>query len=404
MLVVIAIVLILASLTALAVSSMADSDRIRSSARQVQSMLLGAKERATKAKTSVGVRFLLDPDRPWLSNSMVYVTSSDPFPTITGTSKLTIGYTDLDNNGSPDDDPMQNGMPDQITNATYNGQAYPSYNEGDAVALRISPNSPQGDWLNLYNQGLLGAYVRINIQNSTGQWKTYVANTMRISQNILTLTTPYPDPPTINFTSATTAPTTDYAFGSKPAGLAATPTEFDYSLELLPSVQPGQEPVQLSSGIYIDLTRSQVPPYWFHWGSFSAAPGPAQGWNSNPPIRAADPNNPGNSIYYESQMNMDVMFSPRGPVSQGAVVASGLVNLYLAESEDIDRDDFSSTYLIAGTTAAPVYVPSGTKLVATIFPSTGNVGTYPANLTDTNNDNIPDDLFYYSKLGAAANR
>jgi type II secretory pathway pseudopilin PulG len=384
MLVVVAIVLIMVSLTAIAVSNMSNSDRIRSSARTVQSALLGARDRAAFAKQPRGLRFLLDPDRPWVSTSMVYVAPSSDSGT------LQICYSDLSpvgtpsGNGNPDDD--GDGLPGLVS-VNYNGFTY-TYNEGDRVALRRPPGALGTSWVNLYNQGLLRSYARITLTSGSGT-SVYTVDTRRVAagEDVLTLTTSYPDPPSTGcqFADYVAAP------AMSPALPTAYSTTFDYTLELVPSVLPGQEPIQLSSGIAIDLSRSQVPVDWFQQQSYPTAAIPS-GWAT----RMADPNTATNTIAYQSRYTADVIFTPQGRIS-GALSAEGLIHLYMTESQDIDNDTFQNTYLNSQTA-------QGDKILATIFTANGNVGTFLPDLTDADAANGPDDIFKYAKRGAAANR
>jgi prepilin-type N-terminal cleavage/methylation domain-containing protein len=84
LLVVVSITAILATLTFAAWTNTADGDRVPSAARQLQSYLEGARDRAIHAKAPRGVRFLLDPDAndagvPDTVSSMVFVGASGTF-------------------------------------------------------------------------------------------------------------------------------------------------------------------------------------------------------------------------------------------------------------------------------------------------------------------------------------
>jgi type II secretory pathway pseudopilin PulG len=78
LLVVIAILAVLTVMTAAAINFGFAAERSRSAARQVQSYLAGARDRAIYEKHPVGVRYLLDPTIPGISTSMVFIEEVDP--------------------------------------------------------------------------------------------------------------------------------------------------------------------------------------------------------------------------------------------------------------------------------------------------------------------------------------
>ena len=79
LLVVISILVLLTSVVVVALGNTRNSDRVRSSARMVQSSILGAKDRASQAKETRGIRFLRDPNDPAILNSVVYIR---PLPSL----------------------------------------------------------------------------------------------------------------------------------------------------------------------------------------------------------------------------------------------------------------------------------------------------------------------------------
>ena len=76
LLVAMSIFLILTTMTIVMVNVSMDSERIGSAARQVQSFVLGAKDRASHAGEPRGVRLLRDPNNPNTVNSMLYIGGS----------------------------------------------------------------------------------------------------------------------------------------------------------------------------------------------------------------------------------------------------------------------------------------------------------------------------------------
>src|SRR5690606_11034169 len=82
----ITILLILAVMTVSAVNLAWDTDRVRAGARQIQSYLAGARDRAIYAKAPRGVRFILDASSSTATGgpafavrSMVYVQPVEPW-------------------------------------------------------------------------------------------------------------------------------------------------------------------------------------------------------------------------------------------------------------------------------------------------------------------------------------
>lgn len=206
LLVTITIMMIVLGLTITAVNVTVSGDRVRSNARNIQSYLLAARDRATFAKAPRGVRFLLDtgpdgnPTTPATVRSMVYI---GPLAPAAGTLAVA----------------------------------------ADGMTLTQTPGTDGGiPWSTLATRGLLvpGARIRIphaaEIEPERGLW--YVVDpSSNFAANQITLTSPHAD-----ITSDTSG--------------------VNYQLELTPGVLPNQEPMALSAGIVIDLNGSKIPPLW----------------------------------------------------------------------------------------------------------------------------------------------
>jgi hypothetical protein len=137
----------------------------------------------------------------------------------------------------------------------------------------------------------------------------------------------------------------------------------DYQLELIPSQTTSEQPMLLPKGIVIDLDNSVIPPGWLTGNSA--------------------PYSPSNPKYI---VNMDLLFSPRGTVT-GNAAARGMIHLLLADTKDTDQ---------AATVTLTQRV--GDQLLLTLFTRTGNVSTYPVDLT-TNGD-----PYSYAKSGSIAGK
>lgn len=422
MLVVAAILIILTTLTVAAYTTTASADRIRTSARQVQSALGGARDREIKAIKSNslakrGLRFLVDATDPTTVTSMTYVGTDGPWTD----GQVIVGRPDLDNNGQADSDVVR----------TVRG--WPKFMPDGSVLVT--------GWKNLYDQGLLVDGSRIRIPaGKQGTWYTVITSRLATGNysshgpEILLLTSDYRG--SIN----TTYPTTynsglDGEYGSngqlgKPVdddldGMPNNPEEraapgsddtsdlnaqtgnqaLDYELELKPTVLPGQEPLRLSAGIAIDLFNSVIPGTWFQQRSLargSALPPANQGWDPGSgnyyyngwgtwAVEGPDPSNTANDIYRQYSPRMDVMFSGQGTVT-GPLATVGMLHFRLADTLDIadSRDP-------ANPQAAPM-------LYSTLFTQTGYVATFPVNITDSNNDGYADDPLYFARIGGTAGR
>ncbi|MEX0714937.1 MAG: prepilin-type N-terminal cleavage/methylation domain-containing protein, partial [Planctomycetaceae bacterium] len=201
LLVTMTIMMILMGITLAAVNVTVSGDRVRSNARNIQSYLMGARDRAIFAKAPRGVRFLLDTDSsgnftiPPTARSMVYIGPLDPSP----------------------------------------GELHLA---DDGVTLTQESGAP---WSTLFNRRLLvaGARIRIAIspgvdQINNGLWYTVAS----VAGNTITIATPHVE------------------------NAAWDQSGLEYQLELAPGVLPNQEPIPLTSGIVIDPVGSRLPAAW----------------------------------------------------------------------------------------------------------------------------------------------
>ncbi|MBX3449133.1 MAG: prepilin-type N-terminal cleavage/methylation domain-containing protein [Planctomycetaceae bacterium] len=355
LIVVVTIIVILVAITATAIRVNYDSDRIRAGARQMQSYLLGARDRAIHAKAPRGVRLILDPQLPNVATSMIYIepVNVEPYNV-------------------------------EIYGATDRTLPISGTNLARRVELPINPSTGQvrpvtPDWAALDDDGLLiRGRTRIRIPaDSRGEW--YViqdfafdppsgANKGRDSQ-VLLLSTEYRQP--VNGTRVIT----------------------QAQLDLPPVPLENEQPVQLPRGICVDLNRCGK------WIYSATAPSNRQ-FDFKIPAdwRIAVP-----PSSFSTQL--DILFSPRGSVI-GPAAATGIIQLYLTEE------------FAAEAGLDPSYQggdwPVPDSIVTTIFTRTGTVITSPVNKTnDYDNstnppvgppDNLADDPFYYSERGEVAGK
>jgi len=226
LMVVMVILIILTAMTVAAVNYSMSAERSRDAARQIQSYLAGARDRAIYEQKSVGVRFLLDENIPNSISSMIYVEESDFEPDAVEVHKQASGATSY------------------LLNVISN--------DGTTVGL---------DWRRLVEKGLLRKGDRIQIPYPDGfeytiqtvytDWDSDTNDPNNLLRDRLDISPEFRD-------DATTVNRTELA-----------------KLILPPVIRPNQEPMLLPRGIVIDGnsavnpvnsniidSRSQLPRSW----------------------------------------------------------------------------------------------------------------------------------------------
>lgn len=346
LLIVVSVMLILAVMAASAISLVVSGDKVRAGARQVQSFLAGARDRAIYAREARGVRFLLDPSNNRTVSSMVYIGPTEPW---------TQGAVQMER--LDDGSGMAAAKNPVILRGFDGGSDYRS----------ASPT----DWYNLYLQGMIGTGTRIKIPNDdTGQWYTITAELITATDPKLHLTTDYQGPGQPN------------PIATSLIAFAQSSGPVTYQMELPPTVLPNQETVLLPKGSVIHLDRSS------NAYEQAAAATPASGRGNKLPdawkYASASSTDPSGFDYIS---RMDIMYSPRGIVV-GSAAQRGIIHLYIADQKDADRDRLywqsPGSY---PTVSAPEYGASsnpeldnyerGDKMILSIFTRTGAVSTHP---------------------------
>jgi prepilin-type N-terminal cleavage/methylation domain-containing protein len=399
LLVVIAILLILAGMTLAVFNSVTASDRIRSGARQLQSGLLGARDRSLFAqKTAVagstlerGIRLivetgpqLLRPDgtpryydpptnsRPVyrrFARQMVYIQQPDPifFANAFGVA-FQLRRIDLNGNGTIEaSEPIQ--LLKEVPVDMINPSPTPAGTNPPAVA--------DPEFRRLRTDGLITEGALIEIPVDSGVYHTIQFNH-----------------PVTNNPAADDELYLVQAFSSAGAGSGLVAFDRDDTdrmrgkIELLPRPLVGEQPIQLPAGIVIDLGADEV---------LYRSDLPSPGWNA-------------------SRTTYDILFGARGAVS-GPLGSAGRVPFLLCDSRDFDE---------GLNPASPT--SRGDWLAVTLFTQTGFVLTSQVDRSDvlggedTNNNGIKnagedtngngvldlfgvaDDPFRYAKMGEAASR
>ena len=371
LLIVVGLLLLLAAITVTSVNLSINNDKVRAGARQVQSYLAGARDRAIYSKEPRGVRFLLDPTNRRTVSSMVFIGPTEPW---------TQGRIQLER--------LVPGGPAEVVRGFDNdsGGTFPY---------------PTG-WKDLYDAGLLPNGSRIRIPADGGIWYTVNTDPLQTADATtpprLRLITPYADAPSNPDLNSLIA---------FPDGGPST-----YVLELPPSVMPNQEPVLMPKGSVIHLDRcTTVLGSFNNLEQFDAATKASgrgdklpSSWQNFPSVPVApDPADPSGFDYTN---RMDIMFSPRGVVI-GTAAQRGIIHLYIADQKDADRDRlYWSNPSSFPTSSAPEYgiwtdtssngYERGDKVILSIFTRTGAVSTHPVYSNS--------DPFRYAEMGEVAGK
>ncbi len=369
LMIVVALLILIASMTVSAINLNTNYDKVRAGSRQVQSYLAGARDRAIYSKAPRGVRFLLDPTNNRTVSSMVFIAPTDPWTQ--GTIQLERLDANNDNNAdnytpaTPNNPPavIVRGFDNELTSSGY----YPT------------------EWVSLYRQGMLKDGARIRIPANEGTWYT-VTNTAQLASAGASGSGVGPPPRLRLTTDYIRAGDTD---GNSVAAFRAGPQT--YLLELPPSILPNQDPVLMPKGAVIHLDRCSTDVEQKHDSGGATLLASNRGnrlpdsWKQSSSM-SSDPS----GFDYTSQM--DLMFSPRGVVI-GQAAQRGIIHFYVADQKDADRDRFewaAPTFYGPANAQATVSVPEygartsgssdqvtrGDKVILSLFARTGAVSTH----------------------------
>jgi prepilin-type N-terminal cleavage/methylation domain-containing protein len=391
LLVVIAILLIVAVMTAGVVNILTDGDDVRAGARQIQSMLEGARDRAIYAKAPRGVRFITrggtTSEDTRICREMVYIEPTKPW--VEGIIQLE--RLDADNDGTPDSSTAN----DPISST-------------QAVIVRDIgwPSSPGTRWVELYRRKLLNGDLRIKIPNDdSGTWYPVVARSpfpqtlatdrlrgatvAGVGDGNLVATTPLRLRLLVPYIVPANTPASQVAAFNSGSG------PLTYKLELSPSEVPNQVPVKLPRNVVIHLDRCSSDPNTI-----------ARLGDRLPSAWRISQQPPGYPHTYSE--NLDILFSPRGNV-EGAAASAGILHLYVATQKDADRDhtDWERATFLSPVTV-PEYGPRnpagtsdddtyerGEKAFVSIFTRSGAVSTHRVDAVDR---------FKYAEIGEVAGK
>jgi prepilin-type N-terminal cleavage/methylation domain-containing protein len=314
LLVVVSIMLVLLTMTVMAVNFSRDAERVVGGALQVQSFLSGARDRAIYAKEPRGVRFFLDTNNYRAITSMAYIDPAEYW----SDGVIQLRRWDLDDDGVTDSGPAD---------IVGDGSA-----DEDPTQVRVLAGADPG-WWELKRRGLLFDGLRVRIpKGPTGTWYSINARLIDITVTKtpvqkLILEIPYSDPGDTQVNKAIA-----YDSGGP----------VDYELELPPRILP-MDPVKLPADTIIDLDGSKLP---VAWRPLSTTPGA------------------GGSGNLQYSQFMDVVFSPRGNVI-GSAASGGVIHFYICDS--VDSVTLKEAYVqsltdIIGTTSTMRFTANGQEL------------------------------------------
>lgn len=382
LLVVITIVLLLATLTFAVFNTGRSSDKVRSAARVAQSAFLGAKDRALHAGNLRGVRLIYDSNDnagaiPALVNSFVYLQPITVDANYPGRYVYPSGSIELERI-DVNQDSVADGPPDTGVIIVR------GFDSSSPTSSSTIPPPPQSPPNNPVNWAQISSFFttpgRIRIPADTGQWYPFFWNTsgpyaLGQGNEVLQLMAQFSQ--TGNAYPVVVAWNTGSSFSS-------------CEIELIAEPLPFHSPIAFSSGIVIDISNSSTNVQSL--SGFSAG----------------------------SNMNIDIMFSPRGMIS-GFLAGVGPLHFAIRDIQDASIPDPNPLWTgqrldpanqLSSTNPSGSPGIKGDILILSIFPQTGLVQTFEADLTDVVNnttnaagaDGHADNLFRFAQAGMSAGR
>jgi len=339
MLVVIVIMLVLMSVTVTVINVSLDGERVRSGSRQMQSLLMGARDRAIRQQLPRGVRFQIDPSSPQsrpLVQSMIYIGASRNW----SQGSITVHRN-----------PGNSGLPDLIR-GEFTEWFVLRYGED----LNQNGSLDSGEDRNgntLLDLGPLVDGARIKLGS---RWYT-ITTTALLSVNNQWLRI---SPPLVD-----TQPTDEpyQAIPNRP--IAARFDDGDYEMTLMPRVLANSQPLELPPGVVLDLYYCQLP----------------------------------NTLWLQKGFRYrDIMFSPRGSVI-GSTAAAGVIHLLL--NDQVDVISGRAPWVVGNEgdkRVVSLFTRTGNVSTSELFPGEIALGV-DIDLNGTIDAAGPRNLYYYSEVG-----
>ncbi len=345
MLVVIVIMLVLMSVTVTVINISLDGERVRSGSRQMQSLLMGARDRAIHQQLPRGVRFEIDPSSPQsrpLVRSMIYIGASQNWSQ---------GSVSVHRN------PNNNGLPDLIR-GEFTEWFVLRYGEDLPGPQGQTPNGTldSGEDRNgntLLDLGPLVDGARIKLGS---RWYTITTTSLlSVNDQWLRISPPLVDPQP-----------TDEPYPAIPTRpIAARFADGDYEMTLQPRVLANSQPLQLPAGVVLDLSYCRLP----------------------------------NALWLQQGYRYrDILFSPRGSVI-GSTAAAGVIHLLLNDQVDCIA---GRAPWVAGNEGdkrvVSLFTRTGNVSTSELFP-----GEVALGIDINQNGSIdaagPRNLYYYAEVG-----
>jgi len=317
LLVAVSVLLVLAGVTVATLNYSAEQEKISNSARDIQTYLKGARDRAIFRRIPTGVRLVLDQNgplnaagNPRTANGMVYIGTPEVFGgelSIDMRDQRTLILITSGGDGVPgeednpattminegDDDGM-NG-PDDHTDEFFENPPSTVGWDGDPIDQDVT-----AEWERLENLGLLSAGLEIELKPVGGEWLRFTLG--RNNGSVVPLTP---------FTQWRL--TTEWPAGPTNVGAHV---DVEFRISLRPAILPNQQPRELARGVVIDLDACRlagtIPSSWYNSGTNSY------------------------------RQYLDILFSPLG-VGFGQWTSEGQIQLVLADVGDVEQGAFSPT-------------------------------------------------------------
>lgn len=387
LLIVVTLLLLLTAMTVVAIDFTFEAERVKSGARQVQSLLTGARDRAIALRQPCGVRFFLEDDD--LNGRRV-------------TSMAYIGYTKDENKYWSRGTIVMERIDDVAP-----------FDVADSPEVVIVKGSPDTLWSTLMLRGYMEGFEDLNLNNQLDAGEDTNFDQRLDTRNPMIRFIVDPKKENNRWISVHThriSPGTNelQIIGDDFPGDISKPfpsvqahetgRRLKYELRMPPRILPDADLVQLPAGVVIDLDASKVPDAW------------------RPEIGA------GYDRPY--QKRLDIMFSPQGTVMEGS---TGLIHLVLMLREDADlmvRSDFtdrrvpvnlsptntaafdkSRSVMVEGHPNLPADAKVGGDVsLVTIYTRTGKVASPLVDVTDADSDGWADDPFRFAVRGEVTNQ
>lgn len=385
LLVVVSILLILTIMTIGTINLSVTSERVRSGARQVQSLIEGSRDRAIYAREARGIRILVNetiledhdgdggattPEIATTAATIVYIGSP-------GAYESEPDSQDIDNDGDRDE-----AFPGDPNVAADNGGPYLEivhpdiFNPPADATERIQRRTLIGvgtRFAALAEAGLIGPGTRIRIHPDSIEGAQKSEEVLTIHPFSFPVRTEAVEFGTdVNNNDGGGPGLDEVLYLAYPSGLvqdsAASngfgalvnspmlPGNWHFSVETYADLLPGEEPSVLPRSVVIDLATSHLP----------------DGWVTTSPSTGAQ----------QFSNRMDLLFSPNGAIV-GDAGAAGIIHLHICDIGDALANTLPGSPDLPSPPNPPGTPREGDEFGITIFTKSGRVNVHPLDITGT---------------------